>query len=341
MRHESLSESELDDETIARLGRYATGTASAEEALAVERWIAAEPGRREVVEQMAAVWQRSSERPNAIGAAEFDVERARLAVKQKIRWRRPKPSPWSQFAAAAAVVLLAAGGWWMAHPPRAGAGDRPEWIAEHHTGRGELRTVVLGDGTRVTLAPGSALRQARFGRTRDVDLTGKAYFQVTHDPAHPFVVHAGPVETRVLGTTFSVTARPGEPGEVVLRSGRVAVTATSAKKITRAILDPGQRAIGTADGSLELGDTDVARELAWTNGQLAFAGAPLADVVRELGHWYGLSVAVTDSSLSHRRVTGAFPLDSSTTVIRALAALVDARVVQRGDSILLERRSRL
>jgi transmembrane sensor len=336
-----------DDEATARLARYVTGGASPEEALEVERWIAADPARRALVDQLMEVWRRSGEGPDPMRLAEFDLDRARLKVKQKIRWGAPlaKPSALSgsrylpRFAAAAAVALLAAGSWWAVQTVSLRMELGSERLAEYWTDAGEVRTVVLSDGSQATLAPGSALRETRSGATREVELRGQAYFAVSHDPARPFIVRAGGIETRVLGTQFSVKSRPGEPAGVVLRSGKVAVTAGSPSRTVRAVLSPGQHAMQTPDGSLRVTRVDLARELAWTTGRLDLAGTPVGDVARDLEHWFGLPIVLSDSALQRRRITGSFPLDSSTTVIRALAALLDARVEQRGDTVVFTRRT--
>ncbi|MBC8083762.1 MAG: FecR domain-containing protein, partial [Hymenobacter sp.] len=93
------------------------------------------------------------------------------------------------------------------------------------TSIGEYREVVLPDRSHVWLRPRSELRcAATFGATRTVRLRGEAFFDVTKDRAHPFVVRTAAVAVRVLGTSFNVKAYPKLPATTVLvRTGRVQV----------------------------------------------------------------------------------------------------------------------
>ena len=72
--------------------------------------------------------------------------------------------------------------------------------------RGATYTLVLADGTEVFLNAETRMRfPDRFtGGTREIFLDGEAFFDVRRDERHPFVVRAGDVSVRVLGTTFNV-----------------------------------------------------------------------------------------------------------------------------------------
>jgi transmembrane sensor len=86
------------------------------------------------------------------------------------------------------------------------------------------RSVLLPDGTRVDLGPGSKLVYGRefMEGIRVIRLTGEACFDVTSDPEHPFTVMAGEARIKVTGTRFIVNALPrGEEVEVSVKSGKV------------------------------------------------------------------------------------------------------------------------
>ncbi|UOQ52276.1 FecR family protein [Hymenobacter cellulosivorans] len=98
-------------------------------------------------------------------------------------------------------------------------------MLRYATGVGQHREVVLPDRSHVWLRPGSELTcAATFGTVRTVQLRGEAFFDVTKDPKHPFVVHTGKVTVQVLGTSFLVKAYAPLPTTMVLvRTGRVQV----------------------------------------------------------------------------------------------------------------------
>lgn len=87
-------------------------------------------------------------------------------------------------------------------------------------------SLKLSDGSMVTLKKGSKLQVSDdFGlQTRTVFLTGEAFFEVQKDPQHPFLVYAGGIVTKVLGTSFNIRAYNNETKTLVaVRTGRVTV----------------------------------------------------------------------------------------------------------------------
>lgn len=123
-------------------------------------------------------------------------------------------------AAAAAVVVIVVAAAWLAgvRLPEAG---RFQSYANH---TGDVAVLHLEDGTQVWLQDGTELRYAvgKGDGERIVRLDGEAYFDVSHDARHPFVVETRELAIRVLGTAFNVRALAGDPlTEVVLERGVV------------------------------------------------------------------------------------------------------------------------
>lgn len=76
---------------------------------------------------------------------------------------------------------------------------------------GFIRHLTLPDGTTVVLQANSRLRYPEkfTGNTREITLSGEAYFDVAHDAQKPFIIHTGKIRTTVLGTAFKISAMPG------------------------------------------------------------------------------------------------------------------------------------
>jgi transmembrane sensor len=113
------------------------------------------------------------------------------------------------------------------------------------------KKVTLQDGSTVILEPGGELRyNEKFLNRREVYLSGDAFFEVTKDAAHPFLVFANEITTKVLGTSFRIKANQGEKEIIVaVKTGRVSVMTNSGrndvltKKIPEITLTPNQQAI--------------------------------------------------------------------------------------------------
>lgn len=157
--------------------------------------------------------------------------------------------------------------------------------------RGGIYSLVLSDGTEVFLNSDSELRYpVKFtGKNREVDLKGEAFFEVTPDSLHPFVVQAGEMRTRVLGTSFNIMAYTDEPTiQTTLFTGRVEVSVeqTSLKEV----LTPGMQAnweVGADDISVKKVNMDI--QSLWRDGIIMLDDDDLESVMRMLARWYNVT----------------------------------------------------
>lgn len=164
---------------------------------------------------------------------------------------------------------------------------------------GKLGKVVLPDGTEAYLYASSKLTypSSFVGDTRDVVLEGEAYFKVTHDASHPFIIHTANATTRVLGTELDVRAFHGEPLHVALITGVAEVV--GGNDVCR--LKPGEGV--TLQGSNLLKREEDMDVYAYALRGFIYADdAPLENVLTSLAHWYGMSVSYNDRKNAGRRI---------------------------------------
>lgn len=159
------------------------------------------------------------------------------------------------------------------------------------TGVGGEYSLLLADGTRVWLNATSELEYpvAFNDGERVVRLKGEAYFEVAKDANRPFIVEAGGMRTRVLGTSFNIQAYDDETDVcATLVSGRVQVSLQSSRATVD--LTPGREAVwkrGTSD--LRTREADIHKATAWRHGQFLFDEENLDVVTRMLSRWYGVT----------------------------------------------------
>lgn len=176
------------------------------------------------------------------------------------------------------------------------ADNKPAAGALHSltTPRARQQQLVLPDGTHIWLNAESSIRfpAAFTGKTREVEITGEAYFEVAKDAGKPFIVHAQKTSVEVLGTHFNVMAYHNEPAiQTTLLEGAVKVNAGQ----QHLLLKPGQQGITNAAGEMKLikdADTDMA--VAWKNGEQVFRNTPLTAILRQVERWYDVDVVYTD-----------------------------------------------
>lgn len=159
---------------------------------------------------------------------------------------------------------------------------------------GQTAKLLLNDGTRVKLNAGSSITFPRHFRdfgTREVELYGEAYFEVSHDERHPFIVKTEDINTKVLGTTFNVRHFKDENTKVTLIEGCVKVESKS----EQVYLQPLQAAILDSQGKLKTTTADAEEALSWLHREFYFDGQNLKEIMTEIGRWYNLNVVFSNS----------------------------------------------
>jgi transmembrane sensor len=333
------------------IARFIAGECSDDETRELKRRIAQSSELRQRVEAIRVML--STEPPR------WDVDRLwseqRLRVAAPVRPRQAprvmlRESSGVRFAAAA-VVLLAVGTMLYLKSRTAPVAVTPVASDDSHysTRRGQYATIQLMDGSRVTLAPESRLTipSSFADGQRDVSLDGEAIFDVKHDAAHPFRVHANGAQIEDIGTRFDLRAYEGETsvtvavaeGSVALGRDPAASAASARSRAEGVVLQRGQ--IGSLDRAGVVSSARTARVtnvLSWSRGTLSFEGRPLPDVLRDIGRWYDLEVRVPDPHLRARLVTAEFSTQSASEMIDALALAVDASVERSGNVVTLRPR---
>lgn len=150
--------------------------------------------------------------------------------------------------------------------------------------------LVLADGSKVWLNAASRLKfPVNFsGNTREVELTGEAYFEIAKNKSKPFKVHVNNATVDVLGTHFNVNAYDNESRQAVtLLEGSVKVSAAGSRQ--SAVLKPGQQAALTHDSRLTVHDVDPEEAVAWKNGYFMFVDEDIKSIMKKLSRWYGFT----------------------------------------------------
>lgn len=333
--HSTLGDG-LDWEAV---GRYLAGECTADEAAAVRRILDRSPADAAFVAMLQrAVLPASSEPVEVEGAlvrvhARLDESAALpLVPGRKASWWMGSRSVAPGLALAAALTLMIGGALvWRAVRAPAEALVAEGASQRITTGVGQSDTVHLADGSTVVLGPASVL-DADIGVSgeRRVTLSGEAYFIVRHDDARPFVVRAGAMIIRDVGTEFTVRNARETPVRVAVTEGVVAVRTMD--DVNEMTLRAGDVAVAGVDGRIISQRQAVAEaDTAWKGGQLVFADAVMSDVRDGLRRWYGVEIRY-DSALAGRHVTATFRGEPVQRVLDVIALTLGARVERRGDT---------
>jgi transmembrane sensor len=155
--------------------------------------------------------------------------------------------------------------------------------------------IQLPDGTRVWLNASSSLRYPTtfHGLTREVELTGEGYFEVTKDALHPFIVNSGINQVRVLGTHFNVNAYSDNQTTVVtLAEGSIRLNG-------KTTLKQGESGAVDQAGNILVVKADLEAALAWKDGLFIFNGTAVKSVMQQISHWYSAKIIYQDNIADH------------------------------------------
>jgi transmembrane sensor len=195
--------------------------------------------------------------------------------------------------------------------------------SDYTTTTGELRTVLLDDGSEVILAPQSAIAVTYAAAERRIELLqGMAFFSVRKNAARPFRVQAGTLQTTVLGTRFEVR-RAGDGASVAVEEGLVALSDSLQPSLDEK-LAAGQAASVTASGQLTRGGQ--AGIAPWRQRLLLADDRPVGDAVADLARYYSGRIVIADAAVVQRRVTGVYGLDDPEATLRDIACAIGADV---------------
>ena len=323
----SLPDREAIDLAAAEwLMRFEGGEITAADLQAFHAWRMESDHHREAFEAAARLW-------GALDRLEElnDYAAAEKATRNASHRSADRPHRRAAIAAAASLVLIAGAGallYGTAYTER-------DHVARHSTIVGEQKTVSLPDGSVIELNTNSRVEVTLGRDARRIRLlSGEAYFNVAHDPARPFSVHARNHVVTAVGTTFTVRLRE-RLVDVVVAEGRVklardedeVLSPDSAERPRQAPfhgppleLTAGQTA--QLDKQIErldfINPETLNRRLSWRNGMLAFAGEPLSDVVADIARYTNITIEIEDAALRVLPVSGYFKAGEVEAMLDAL-----------------------
>ncbi|MGY2187655.1 fec operon regulator FecR [compost metagenome] len=306
MTDHSLSQAEYDAITDAAAHwcmRLHADDCTAQERLAFEQWLDADPLHAFEYEAMLEIWDVAGDLPRP-----EPVVVPMVPVKHQ--------TPWRTFGMAAAVCALAL-------PLAAYSGWNLGWLPnsyQHFEATNNVRQVTLKDGSQVELNLGSELTYSNYKDRRQVSLNkGEAFFSVTHDSSHPFVVKAAEGKIRVTGTKFNVWMYEDQV-KVNLIEGSVLVSSNDDLPGDGLRLGPSMQAsYGHGDYIPRIRQTyDNDNSLAWLNGKLVLDNLALSEALPLINRYLETPLMVADNSTGAIRIGGIYNIKELNTLVTTL-----------------------
>lgn len=199
----------------------------------------------------------------------------------------------------------------------------------------ENRYVLLPDHSKVILRPGAEVKYRYSADQREVYLKGEAYFDVTHNKEKPFLVHAGAITTRVLGTSFNIAAYSADEVVVSVSTGKVAVE--DHKQKTLLVLKPNQQIqYKQNQPAIEAKAVETKALISWVKKDMQFTEIPFGKLIASLNRRYLTDIEFENENLKNCLVTGVFDgTESLDTVLGVLTKLAGGSYKWENNKIIL------
>ncbi|MBC9930282.1 FecR family protein [Chitinophaga qingshengii] len=310
----------MNTETFREIvDKYLQGTATASEKKIVEAWLQARPEDNEPLQHPnkqaihAALWQSFTQRTDWSSGTSL-----------------LKFHSWMGYAAAAAVLLCCS--IWSYNASL----KQPSPAVQTITAlMGAAKTIQLPDSSIAHLFPGTTLTIPDNFNTQEraIILSGRAFFEVKSNPGKPFYVQSGKLYTRVLGTSFEVTAPDSLHTTVTVSTGKVNVQYDG-----RPLADllPGKRLRhNVQQNNFVIDEVNAPLLCEWWKHGMVFNQAPFEEVVQSISDWYNVPITVSATKWQQERVTIRIKDRSLTEALSLLSATIGFQYKKENNRIII------
>lgn len=232
------------------------------------------------------------------------------------------------WAAASVILLLSAGAylWMKQQTPQTTTAASPAVPFNESTAY--IRNITLPDGSTVVLQAGSRLEvPERFpGTTREVTLTGEAYFDIARLDRQPFIIHTGKVKTTVLGTAFNIKAYPGAENIVVsVTRGKVKVEDES--KLLAELTKNEQITYQIPQANASKQEVDAETVVTdWTKTDMVFRDVAFEQVAATISKRYNVAIDFNNPALKQCGIVASFSgTETLTNVLETIATVLNVQ----------------
>jgi transmembrane sensor len=317
VRKMSLKNQEIDSLAADWAARRDLGALSVEEEAEFQSWLAADIRHLGAYGRAEAVLARVER----LNPAALDG----VAAENQSSWNRRRTLLAGGAAAGVAAVIGTA-----LYTPRRDA------ESVFSTAIGQIREVVLADGSVVFLNTDTQIRVRFTEKLRDIGLLkGEAQFDVAKNKNRPFIVSAGDTRVRAVGTSFTVSMLPKKPVRVLVKEGVVELQRAGAVTPVSVRASANVQATAPAGApivTVAVPEEKLARDLEWQRGRIALDNRSLEDAADEFARYSEVRIVVAPA-VSEKTITGLFASNDPVAFAKAAAVVLKLRVEVRGSEV--------
>lgn len=325
------------------LGKQLAGEISPDESVELKSILADNKAFRTEYKQLQTYFESETAEEENIDQV-FSRIKAKIIVSEELGLTvvKNKYSIWLKIAAVVGIVIVGA----LVYNRETIFFKKTDQLklTQALTKAAEVKTILLADGSTVKMNSGSRLKYPDHftADTRDVYLSGEAFFDVKKDAKHPFIVHTEQLAVKVLGTAFDVKAYQNDAfTETTLIRGKVSISLKNNTAQTF-ILKPNDKfTLSNGRGSISQlmlfnrAGADKVIETAWLNHELIFKNNRFDEVAKLFERWYDIKIAFKEPELKAIQFTGHFEKESLTDALNVLRLIENFNYSVNGKNVYI------
>lgn len=304
------------------------------------KWIASNPGRVKDVE-LARQFILSSQKRIVEKMPEegYDHVLEKIVTHSRIKKStNGKFSIWRPLGIAAAVTLAITAAIFALWNRSSEADSDVITKIHKEAPSGTKVTTRLPDGSMVTLNSGSTITfpESFKGSSREVSLSGEAFFEVERNPKKPFYVIMKEDKVRVLGTSFNIRSYSNDSVvSVAVASGRVSYTSPYGQEV---ILSTNEMAsFSSYDSTLTMSSVDWLQSFGWKDKIIYFKSITFESLTKELERWYGVKIIANDNFGVRGTYSGKFDNPTLSEILHSLSFVYRFKFEIEGNKVILNK----
>lgn len=292
------------DQAVAWIVLLDSGRCTEADRLAFQRWLDADETHRIEYEAARDYWDSLGQMPLENSAALLEARNYRSGSHRR----------YLALAASLLITITVGVASWVQAPS-------PSPVITYATLKGEQKSIVLEDGTKVDLNTNTRLRVSYSAEIRAVEIEkGEALFTIAGNEKRPFEATAGKGRIRDIGTAFCVHLEDEQVSLTVIEGLVLIDTDTLASPLR---VSAGHYLSYDMTGALiDSRAVDTTAHTAWKNGRFIFKGASIDELSRQIMRYYDVNVIVDHAALDDLRISGNFKINDLDGLLSALGMML-------------------